>query len=29
MYDERRARFEHLSPSTFGFDPCDDDPYDH
>ena len=21
MHDERRARFEHLSPSTFGFDP--------
>jgi len=28
MHDERRARFEHLSASTFGFDPYDDEPYD-
>ncbi len=26
--DEQRATFTHLSPSTFGFDPADDDPYD-
>jgi len=28
QYDEQRATFAHLSPSTFGFDPYDDDPYD-
>ena len=27
-YDERREAFAHLSPSSFGFDPYDDDPYD-
>ena len=27
-HDEQRATFAHLSPSTFGFDPYDDDPYD-
>jgi len=27
-YDEQRATFAHLSPSTFGFDPYDDEPYD-
>jgi len=26
--DEQRATFAHLSPSNFGFDPYDDDPYD-
>jgi hypothetical protein len=26
--DEQRATFAHLSPSTFGFDRHDDDPYD-
>lgn len=28
MADERRAAYADLSPSTFGFDPLDDDPYD-
>ncbi len=28
MHDEERATFKHLSPSMFGFDPYDDDPYD-
>jgi len=27
-YDERRATFADLSPSTFGVDRTDDDPYD-
>lgn len=26
--DEERATFAHLSPSTFGFDPYENDPYD-
>jgi len=28
MRDEQRATFALLSPSTFGFDRYDDDPYD-
>ncbi len=28
MHNQQREAFSHLSPSTFGFDPYDDDPYD-